>query len=236
MALIIGNWKMNGLQAALDEARVIRETAGNHAVEGEQLVLCPPATLLPLMSTLLKGSTVLTGGQDCHASAKGAHTGRVSAEMLADAGANYCIIGHSECRAECGDHDLTLGPKVEAVLRAGLVPIFCVGESLQTRDQGKAEDFVSKQLDVVSGYANRIIVAYEPIWAIGTGRTPVAADIVAMHAMMREKLGPKTPLLYGGSVKPDNAAEILSLANVDGALVGGASLKAADFLAISRAA
>ena len=236
MALIIGNWKMNGLQAALDEARVIRETAGNHAVEGEQLVLCPPATLLPLMSALLKGSTVLTGGQDCHPSEKGAHTGRISAEMLADAGANYCIIGHSECRAECGDHDLTLAPKVEAVLRAGLVPIFCVGESLATRDQGKAEEFVSTQLNVVTGHAHRIVVAYEPIWAIGTGHTPVVEDIVAMHAMMREKMGTKTPLLYGGSVNPNNAAEILALENVDGALVGGASLKANDFLAIARAA
>jgi triosephosphate isomerase len=236
MALVIGNWKMNGIRAALDEARKVAERANYRASDSEQIVICPPATLLLTMSEMLKTANVLTGAQDCHPEAAGAHTGRLSAEMLADAGASYCIIGHSECRAECGDHDMTLGPKVDAVLRAGMVPVFCVGESLKTRDAGEAEAFVEKQLAVVADKADRVVVAYEPIWAIGTGRTPSNEDIAAMHAMMRDRLGPTTPLLYGGSVKPSNAKDILSIENVGGALVGGASLNADDFIAIARAA
>ncbi|MEM9839203.1 MAG: triose-phosphate isomerase [Pseudomonadota bacterium] len=235
MALIIGNWKMNGLKAAMAEAEAI--AAGASALADQhQLVLCPPATLLPMMSHAMQGSAVLTGGQDCHPAVSGAHTGRISAEMMADAGATYCIIGHSECRAECGDTDEVLSEKVAAVLRAGMVPIFCVGESLQTREGGSAEPFVSEQLEVVVGIADRVIVAYEPIWAIGTGLTPTNEDIAAMHAMMHQKLGDKTPLLYGGSVKPANAGEILNVPHVGGALVGGASLKADDFLGIAKAA
>jgi triosephosphate isomerase len=226
---------MNGVRTALEEARKIAQRADHRASDSEQLVICPPATLLLAMSELLKSTNVLTGAQDCHPEAAGAHTGRLSAEMLADAGASYCIIGHSECRAECGDHDMTLRPKVEAVLRAGMVPVFCVGESLQTRDAGEAERFVKKQLAVVEGMADRLVVAYEPIWAIGTGRTPSPEDIASMHAMMHDTLGARTPLLYGGSVKPGNAAEILAIPHVDGALVGGASLNADDFIAIARA-
>ena len=232
MALIIGNWKMNGLLAGLSEAKAIAEGASG----GSQLVICPPSTLLAAMSDLLKDTDVQTGGQDCHPKETGAHTGRISAEMVADAGARYCIIGHSECREELGDSDSLLGEKTEAVLRAGLVPIFCVGESLETRDAGEAEDFVREQLKVVTDKADKLIVAYEPIWAIGTGRTPSIDDIASMHAAMRATLGDQTPLLYGGSVKPGNAAEILAVDNVDGALVGGASLKATDFLAIAGAA
>lgn len=234
MALIIGNWKMHGLRAAMPEVEDIADGASDLA-DRHQLVICPPATLLATLSEALKGTAVLTGGQDCHPAVSGAHTGRVSAEMVADAGGTYCIVGHSECREQCGDDDQILSEKVAAVLRAGMVPIFCVGESLETRETGAAEPFVAEQLEVVAGIADRVIVAYEPIWAIGTGRTPTSDDIGAMHAMMREKMGTKTPLLYGGSVKPGNAAEILAVANVDGALVGGASLKADDFLGIARA-
>jgi triosephosphate isomerase len=232
MALIMGNWKMNGGRASLEEAD--RIAAG--APDGHDLVICPPATLLMAMSERFSGTGVKTGGQDCHPDPSGARTGRLSAEMMADAGASYCIIGHSECRADLRDEDDTLSAKLEAVLRAGLIPVFCVGESLETREAGKAEDFVIDQLRVVRDHADKIVVAYEPIWAIGTGKTPSNGDIEAMHRTMRGTLGPDTPLLYGGSVKPGNAEEILAIDNVDGALVGGASLKASDFLAIARAA
>ncbi|MCQ8185176.1 triose-phosphate isomerase [Parvularcula maris] len=231
MALIIGNWKMNGLRSGLDEAGKVAE--GKR--EGDRLVICPPSTLLMAMAEALDGTGVEVGAQDCHMSASGAHTGRVSAEMLKDAGATYCIIGHSECRDECGDTDGLLGEKLAAVLRAGLKPVFCVGESLETREAGGAIDHVKRQLEVVEGEAGRAIVAYEPIWAIGTGKTPSADDIAAMHEAMHAVLGDGTELLYGGSVKPANAAEILSLPHVDGALVGGASLKAEDFLGIAHA-
>lgn len=232
MALIIGNWKMNGLKAGLTEAKKVAEGAE----PGDQLVICPPATLIMAMSEALAGSNVLLGGQDCHAKESGAHTGRISAEMIADAGATYCITGHSECRDELRDNDDVLAGKVEAILRAGLVPVFCVGESLETRETGKAESFVKAQLELVHGIADRVIVAYEPIWAIGTGKVPSTEDIAAMHQSMRDYLGEKTPLLYGGSVKPSNATEILTVPHVGGALVGGASLKAEDFLGIARAA
>ncbi|MEL6872261.1 MAG: triose-phosphate isomerase [Pseudomonadota bacterium] len=236
MALIIGNWKMHGIQASLREAGAVSEGAGALGGDNHQLVLCPPSSLLMAMSAALADSAVLTGGQDCHPQETGAHTGRISAEMLADAGATYCIVGHSECRAELGDTDALLAEKVAAVLRAGMVPIFCVGESLEVREAGQAEDFVASQLAVVTEIANRVVVAYEPIWAIGTGKTATIDDIAAMHTMMHSKLGEQTPLLYGGSVKPGNAAEILAADHVGGALIGGASLKADDFLAIAKAA
>ncbi|MEM1410412.1 MAG: triose-phosphate isomerase, partial [Pseudomonadota bacterium] len=156
--------------------------------------------------------------------------------MLADAGASYCIVGHSECRDELGDNDEILSLKVKAVLRAGLVPIFCVGESLAVRDDGNAESFVTEQLAVIQDVTDKVVVAYEPIWAIGTGRTPTTEQIEQMHTTMRTQLGGRTPLLYGGSVKPSNAEDILKVTDVNGALVGGASLKAEDFLAIASAA
>lgn len=231
MPLIIGNWKMNGARAALAEAKTIAQGAPSES----QLVICPPTTLLMAMSELLKDSPVQTGGQDCHPSTNGAHTGRIAAEMIADAGASYCIVGHSECRAELGDNDETLAAKTDAILRAGLVPVFCVGESLATREDGGAEDFVRNQLSIIKDKADKVIAAYEPIWAIGTGLTPSTDEIGTMHAVIRETLGTSTPLLYGGSVNPTNAQEILAVENVGGALVGGASLKASDFLAIAKA-
>ena len=231
MALIVGNWKMNGTRSSLAEAKRI----GAEAPEGHELAICPPATLLWAMAETLEGTPVKFGGQDCHPKETGAHTGRISAEMIAETGATYCIIGHSECRDECGDTDAFLREKVEAAFRAGLMPIFCVGESLETREAGNAVAFVTGQLDTVADVADRIVVAYEPIWAIGTGRVPSTEDIAEMHQAMRDKLGEKTPLLYGGSVKPGNAAEILAVSHVGGALVGGASLKADDFLGIARA-
>jgi len=236
MSLIIGNWKMNGLKDSLGEARAMAVGASELPEDKHQLVICPASTLLMALSQALKESPILVGAQDCHPSAAGAHTGRISAEMIADAGATYCIIGHSECRDELGDDDTVLGQKVEAVMRAGLVPIFCVGESLEIREAGHAETFVNGQLNVVSEIADRIIVAYEPIWAIGTGRVPTTDDIASMHGMLRDTLGKSTPLLYGGSVKPSNASEILGVDHVNGALVGGASLKAEDFLGIANAA
>jgi triosephosphate isomerase len=231
MALIIGNWKMNGLRSGLEQARLVAE--GRR--EGDRLVICPPTTLLMKMAEELDGTGVELGAQDCHMGESGAHTGRISAEMLKDAGAGYCIIGHSECREECGDTDAGLKDKLAAVLRAGLKPVFCVGESLEIREAGGAIDHVKKQLEVVAPEAGKAIVAYEPIWAIGTGRTPSPDDIAAMHEAMHGLLGSDTPLLYGGSVKPSNAKEILSIAHVDGALVGGASLQSEDFLGIAHA-
>lgn len=232
MALIIGNWKMNGLTAGLAEVRAIAEGAAD--LDG--VVICPPATLLKAVSDLVGGTAIRTGGQDCHPAACGAHTGRISAEMIADAGGSYCIVGHSECRAECGDTDAVLRAKAEATLRAGLVPVFCVGEGIGVRRSGGAEDFVLAQLEVVADLADRIVVAYEPVWAIGTGEIPSPGDIAAMHHAMRARLGPTPPLLYGGSVKPSNAAAILAIDEVGGVLVGGASLHAEEFLAIARAA
>lgn len=236
MPLIVGNWKMHGLKDALGEARAVAGGAASLPEDQHQLVICPPYTLLAMMAEALKETNVLVGGQDCHPSQSGAHTGRISPEMVADAGASYCIVGHSECRDELGDDDDVLGRKVEGVMRAGMVPIFCVGESLKVRDAGHAEAFVSGQLDVVTKISHRVIVAYEPIWAIGTGKVPTPEDIATMHAMMRDRLGVSTVLLYGGSVKPSNAAEILSIPHVNGALVGGASLRAEDFLGIAQAA
>ncbi|MEM0928375.1 MAG: triose-phosphate isomerase [Pseudomonadota bacterium] len=234
MALVIGNWKMHGTSASLAEVGQIIDGAEAAAKDGMQMVICPPATLLREVSAACRNTKIQTGGQDCHQDPSGAHTGCVSAEMLADAGASYCVIGHSEARERSGDSDRTLSAKVEAVLRTGLVPIFCVGESLEQRQDLRAVEVVTGQLDVVVDKADQVIVAYEPIWAIGTGLTPKEDDIAEMHKAMRDKLGAQPPLLYGGSVKPGNAAEILRIDNVGGALVGGASLVAKDFLAIAR--
>jgi len=234
MALIIGNWKMHGTSASLAEIGQMIDGVEAAAKDGMKMVVCPPATLLRDVSAACRDTKIQTGGQDCHQEAQGAHTGCVSADMLADAGASYCIIGHSEARERSGESDEILGAKVDAVLRAGLVPIFCVGESLEQRQDLRAVEVVTSQLDVVASKADQVIVAYEPIWAIGSGLTPKEDDIAEMHKAMRDKLGPQPPLLYGGSVKPGNAAEILRIDNVGGALVGGASLVAKDFLAIAR--
>ncbi len=244
--LIAGNWKMNGLQAARDEAGRLVEALGGRAPDDADVLICPPATLLADMARDLDGSGLLVGGQDCHAEARGAHTGDVSAEMAADAGASHVIVGHSERRADHGETDEMVREKAAAALRAGLTPVICVGETLADRDAGRAEEIVSAQIrgsTPGSVDAAGLVIAYEPVWAIGTGRTASSADIAAMHAAARAALaavkgadaGAAVRILYGGSVKPDNAAAILAIDGVDGALVGGASLAAADFHAIIAA-
>jgi triosephosphate isomerase (TIM) len=239
--LIAGNWKMNGtLRDAARLADGVRE-----GVEGVDLLVCPPCLHLHAVAVVLLGSQVAVGAQDCHAARHGAHTGDVSAAMLRDVGATHVILGHSERRSDHAESDAIVLAKTEAALTAGLIPIICVGETEAERLAGLADSVVEKQLagSIPYGFITAGgIVAYEPVWAIGTGRTPTEADVAAMHALMRqalvERFGPAartTRLLYGGSVKPANAAGLLALPEVDGALVGGASLVAADFLAIARA-
>jgi triosephosphate isomerase len=237
--LIAGNWKMNGLAADLDQARAV--AAGVEA-SATRVALCPPATLVHRMSAALAGSTVLIGGQDCRAEASGAFTGDIAAEMLADAGAALVILGHSERRAVYDETDDLVARKVAAALRAGLEPVVCVGETLEQRKAGEALGVVTAQVraSLPTELAGRVFsVAYEPVWAIGTGLTPTTLEIEEMHRAIRATLGEifgaaadRAPILYGGSVKPSNAAEILHAAEVGGALVGGASLKAEDFLGI----
>ena len=237
--LVAGNWKMNGLAA--DGLALARALAAAPAGAAELLV-CPPATLLAPVASALSGSRVALGGQDCHAEAAGAHTGDISAAMLADAGCSYVIAGHSERRAGHGETDAMVRAKAAAAHRAGLTAIICVGESAAERDAGRAEAVVAASLLASLPEGARpenTAVAYEPVWAIGTGRTPGVDEVVAVHAALRAALGglgAGTRILYGGSVKPGNAAALLAPDDVDGALVGGASLSAADFLAIAGAA
>ncbi len=236
--LIAGNWKMNGLAASLSEARDVAEALSAEPAAADVLI-CPPATLVAGFAERLQSSAVAVGGQDCHAAASGAHTGDISAEMLRDAGARFVIVGHSERRADHRETDEAVRAKARAALRAGLTPIVCVGETEAERDAGRAEAVVAAQLDgslPTDAPADACVIAYEPVWAIGTGRTPTLDQVCAMHSDIRVRVGAKTRILYGGSVKPANAAELLGAENVDGALVGGASLKADDFLAIIRAA
>lgn len=241
--LIAGNWKMHGLGA---EAQALaRAVAAGAAGLKAELLVCPPATLIAPLVQACAGVVAL-GGQDCHEAAKGAHTGDIAAAMLKDAGARYVILGHSERRMAYRETSHRVRAKAEAALAAGLIPVVCVGEPEDDRLLGRAEEVVAEQMaeSLPDGFgAAGGVVAYEPVWAIGTGRTPTEADISAMHAMMRAKVtasfpaeGARLRLLYGGSVKPGNAAAILALPHVDGALVGGASLVAEDFLAIARAA
>ncbi len=242
--LIAGNWKMNGLQAGLSELDAMLQ--GESRSPGVDLMVCPPATLLAAFAAHVRAKAQAhfsIGAQDCHPAASGAHTGDLSAEMLADAGASAVIVGHSERRADHGETDAQVRQKAEAAWRAGLVAIVCVGETRGERDAGHTLDVVAGQLagslpDAAT--AVNLVVAYEPVWAIGTGRTPTAADVAEVHGLIRGRLterfgtaGEAIRLLYGGSVKPSNARELMRIANVDGALVGGASLKAADFLAIA---
>ncbi|GGE44576.1 triosephosphate isomerase [Agaricicola taiwanensis] len=242
--LVAGNWKMNGLSSALEEIGAIADGAASEAAGDAEVAICPPATLLVLAAETVGGAIAL-GGQDCHPKESGAHTGDISAEMLAELGASYIIVGHSERRSDHGETDALVQEKAKAAWRAGVVPIVCVGETEAERLEGKALEVVGRQLqDSIPGgaTADNLVVAYEPVWAIGTGRTPTNEDIAEMHGHMRklliERFGANAEgvrLLYGGSVKPANASEILAIADVNGALVGGASLKAKDFLAICEA-
>lgn len=243
--LVAGNWKMNGLGASLTEAETLEKALKEQAAAC-RVALCPPATLIDRMAQALKGGVVEIGGQDCHAEASGAYTGSVSAGMVRDAGAGLVILGHSERRAGFGETDADVAAKVEAALAAGLEPIICIGETLQEREAGQAVEVVSRQVagSLPSSLAGKAFaVAYEPVWAIGTGLTPTLEQIEEVHAAVRAAMvaklgegGRAAPILYGGSVKPSNAKEILAVAEVGGALVGGASLKAEDFLGIIRAA
>ena len=238
--LIAGNWKMNGAPAMASALLAALRAAGPLACD---LLVCPPATLLATAAQALQGSPIAVGGQDCHARPSGAHTGDISATMLRDAGATHVILGHSERRADHAETDAQIRAKVEAAVAAGLTPIVCVGETEAQRLAGRANDIIAAQLAASLPDAFTGIVAYEPVWAIGTGRTPTEADVAAMHAHIRAtllgRLGPAGAtlrILYGGSVKPANAAALMALPNVGGALVGGASLAAEDFLGIARAA
>jgi triosephosphate isomerase len=234
---------MNGLRAAMAEFEAM--VAGAPAVTAKaDLLVCPPATLIATFTAKLAGSRgVAIGGQDCHPKASGAHTGDISAEMLADAGASAVIVGHSERRAHHGESDALVRQKAEAAWRAGLTAIVCIGETQSQRDGGQTLDICRGQLQGSlpdGARADNLVVAYEPVWAIGTGLTPTAKDVEQIHRFIRETLdgrfngeGARMRILYGGSVKPSNARELMGVANVNGALVGGASLKAADFLAIA---
>ncbi|SFR13921.1 triose-phosphate isomerase [Poseidonocella sedimentorum] len=241
--LAAGNWKMNGTSSALCEAEAIGEVANGARAE---VLICPPTTLLSRLSALLSESPVATGGQDCHAAASGAHTGDISADMLRDAGARYVILGHSERRTDHGETDEAVCAKVTAAWNARLAAIVCVGETGEERDAGNTLAVVTGQLkgSIPEGAsAETLVVAYEPVWAIGTGRVPTTEQIGEVHDALRaslaERFGAEVAdgirLLYGGSVKGANAAEIFAVSNVDGALVGGASLKAADFGPIIQA-
>jgi triosephosphate isomerase len=242
--LVAGNWKMNGLAASV--AELGRIVAGAAALAGKtDLMICPPATLIARFAEAARGSAVAIGGQDCHAKASGAHTGDIAAEMLADAGASAVIVGHSERRADHHETDSESRAKADAAWRAGLVAIVCVGETRDQRVAGEMLAVIGRQLDGSlpdGGTGTNLVVAYEPIWAIGTGLTPTAEDVALVHAFIRERLvgrfgpdGGDIRILYGGSVKPANAAELLAVPHVNGALVGGASLKAEDFLGIAAA-
>lgn len=237
--LVAGNWKMNGLKTSLIEIETIKAALPSNGAA--DVVVCPPTTLVAKAAIVVSNSQILVGGQDCHANKSGAHTGDVSAEMLADAGAKLVIVGHSERRTDHKETDALVRAKAEAGWRAGLTVILCVGESKDERLAGKALGIVEAQLagSVPDGATSaNLVIAYEPVWAIGTGLTPTNDDILAMHAHIRQQLGRRFSdaaamrILYGGSVKPDNAAEIFKVEGVNGALVGGASLKAKDFLAI----
>lgn len=239
-ALIAGNWKMNGTAAMLAEIEALAEKVAV-TPPGADLLICPPATLVSRAVAVAAGRIAI-GGQDCHAEVSGAYTGDISAEMLKDAGASAAIVGHSERRQYHGETDAMAAAKAAAAHRAGLLAIVCVGESEDERDAGRAEEVVARQLTgslPAGAGAAMTAIAYEPVWAIGTGRTPAIGDIANMHAHIRNVLnsqaggeGAGMRILYGGSVKPSNAAAILSVPEVGGALVGGASLKAVDLNAI----
>lgn len=234
---------MNGLRKNLEEICVIKAAAAGGGTGEAELVICPPATLIISAAAICEGSSIGLGGQDCHPEPGGAFTGDISAEMLRDAGASYVILGHSERRAKHGETDKIVCAKAEAALRAGLIAIICAGETKAEREAGEALPIVAAQLTgsiPENAPSERIVIAYEPVWAIGTGLTPTPLDIEEMHRFIRERIeghlpgrGEKIRILYGGSVKPGNAEELMRVPHVDGCLVGGASLTAADFMAIA---
>lgn len=240
--LVAGNWKMNGLSISVFEFALMKEAYSSDLVSLVDLMICPPATLIHLLSK--DRDEMLIGAQDCHVEDKGAHTGDLSAEMLVDCGASAIIVGHSERRSDHGETDAIVKAKALAALKAGAVVIICVGETKHQREAGEAVSTVLKQLkgslpDEAS--ASSVVIAYEPVWAIGTGLVPTVEDVAEMHGAIREDLearfggeGTQMRVLYGGSVKPKNAAELMAVENVNGALVGGASLKADDFLSIAE--
>jgi triosephosphate isomerase len=240
--LVAGNWKMNGLKASAAELGKVMQGTGDLWTKVD-LMICPPATLVMTFAHVALGSRIEIGGQDCHAEPSGAFTGDISAEMLADLGAKAVIVGHSERRTLHKETDAEVRAKALAAWRAGLTAIVCIGETRAEREAGKTLDVLGRQLDgsLPDGVtAARLVVAYEPVWAIGTGLTPTAADVAQAHEFIRKRIverhgavGNSVRVLYGGSVKPSNAKELMAVANVDGALVGGASLKAEDFLGIA---
>ncbi len=239
--LVAGNWKMNGRAADLAEIATIRAAALAGKAGEAEILICPPATLLMEAARLCAGSPVEVGAQDCHPAESGSHTGDISAGMLKDAGASYVIVGHSERRAEHAESDALVRAKAMAGLRAGLNVILCVGESEAERAAGAALQRVAAQLEAsLPDEPERLVIAYEPVWAIGTGVTPTVQDVAQMHAFLRHRLaehwpdlGNKVRILYGGSVKPANAWDLLTIDDVDGTLIGGASLRASEFMAIA---
>ncbi|WP_395662476.1 triose-phosphate isomerase [Aestuariivirga sp.] len=242
-ALVAGNWKMNGSVAMLKEPRLLAAMLKDVKLKADVMV-CPPAVILRRVKSVLKGTRIKVGGQDCHWNPAGAHTGDVSAEMLKEAGCSAVIVGHSERRTNHGETDDMVARKARAAQRAGLIAIICIGETLEERKAGRTLDVVAGQLKASlpeGSTAANTVIAYEPVWAIGTGLTPTTAEVAEVHALIRKELGQlmggegvQTRILYGGSVKASNAAELMGQPHVNGALVGGASLKAADFLGIIK--
>jgi len=241
--LVAGNWKMHGLSASLGEIKTLQALLSQGPSLEADVMICPPATLLAQARYMLTGSAIMLGAQDCHPNVEGAHTGDISAEMLADAGARAVIVGHSERRADHHETDAQVRAKAQAAWRAGLTAIVCVGEQRAEREAGKTLAVVGGQLlgSLPDGASNaNLVIAYEPVWAIGTGLTPTPGDVAEVHGFVRRRLverfgaaGGRVRILYGGSVKPANARELLTIPDVNGALVGGASLKAEDFLGIA---
>lgn len=235
--LVAGNWKMNGLRASLEQLSALKSIVQTDLPQCDVLI-CPPFTLISQAAIALNGTVIALGSQDCHANTSGAHTGDVSADMVADMGASYAIVGHSERRADHGESSELVSAKAQAAIGSGLTAIICVGETQQQRDAGETLSVIESQLkDSLPPRANAgsVVIAYEPVWAIGTGLTPSADDVAEVHAYIRGQLeslmdtGSSVRILYGGSVKAANAGELMDVANVNGALVGGASLKASDF-------
>lgn len=240
--LVAGNWKMNGVRASLDQIKAMAEGVKGPLSTKVEALICPPATLLYVATALCTDSPLAIGAQDCHQKVSGAHTGDISAEMIADCFGTYVIVGHSERRTDHKESDALVRAKAEAAHGADLTAIVCIGETGDERKAGQTLDVLKRQLEASvpdGATAENTVIAYEPVWAIGTGLTPTVQDVEEAHAFMRAELkkrfgseGAKMRILYGGSVKPSNAKELLGVANVDGALIGGASLKADDFLAI----